>query len=136
MPSYIDADALIEDIRKIADDPWNGSIGASAHFRDIADFIEDFPTADVVEVKDLEQRLNDAYKHGYSDCLSELPSAQAWIPVAERLPKKDGHYLCTYESDGRISVNIGRVINGEWTDWYVTPTAWMPLPEPWKGDRK
>lgn len=57
---------------------------------------------------------------------------QQWISCEERLPE-DGRYLCTYESDERICVNIGKVIGGEWNDWYVKPTAWMPLPEPWRG---
>ena len=66
--------------------------------------------------------------------LSKISPALKWIPVTERLPEKDGRYLCTYESDELISVNIGRVVDGEWTDWYAYPTAWMPLPKPYRKE--
>ena len=38
----------------------------------LSEAISKVPTANVMEVKDLEQRLDDAYKHGYSDCFSDV----------------------------------------------------------------
>ena len=73
-----------------------------------------------------------------------------WIPVTERLPKKDGDYLCYKESglyevfgfakDGRKKhkydffrdwKNVWYFYSSEWG--YITTdsvTHWMPLPEP------
>lgn len=56
-------------------------------------------------------------------------SEPQWIPVTERLPDKKGHYLAT---------NLGRVyitgFNGE-VFGLRHVTAWMPLPEPYKGEK-
>ena len=46
-----------------------------------ADIIKALPSAQ----QDIEQQLDSAYKHGYSDCFSE----RRWIPVSERLPNED-----------------------------------------------
>lgn len=64
-----------------------------------------------------------------------------WIPISEKLPEEDADILVTYV-DGEevriIPVNYGR---GTWFDCILDNaldslkvTAWMPLPEPWKGD--
>ena len=64
--------------------------------------------------------------------LRKLPSAQpGWIPVTERLPKKDGDYLVTTHS-GQIARYI--FIGGSSEEyWRRCATAWMPLPKPWEG---
>lgn len=67
------------------------------------------------------------------DDLENLPSAQPeqhWIPCSERLPE-DGRYLCTYSNEKGICVDFGLVTNGK---WYIEPSAWMPLPEPYEGE--
>lgn len=58
-----------------------------------------------------------------------------WIPVSERLPEVDGRYLTTCSKIGKWEV--------DWNIWYNEPkpswlweqgvTAWMPLPEPYRG---
>ena len=71
-----------------------------------------------------------------------------WIPVSERLPLDHERYLLTQE----IHYTTGRIIkrvcmafyddeNDEWLeeqgeDCEIVsyPLAWMPLPEPWKGE--
>ena len=57
--------------------------------------------------------------------------AQQWIPCSERLPEKEAYYLITYG---------GAVTWQHWLHnrWYgigdpERVTAWMPLPEPYKG---
>ena len=75
--------------------------------------------------------------------IQQLPSAQPeqrWIPCSERLPEKDGRYQVTRHDD---------VTNTEFIDilWYednlwwnrhstgnYAVTAWMPLPEPYRGE--
>ena len=64
--------------------------------------------------------------------IRHLPSAQpGWIPVTERLPKKDDDYLVTTHS-GQIARYI--FIGGSSEEyWRRCATAWMPLPKPWEG---
>ena len=80
-----------------------------------------------------------------------------WIPVEEALPKSQNEYLATVNFDGDTYVEClhygkplmaNREVKGEcfydsddeWGDVvYDTGTeviAWMPLPQPYKADRK
>ena len=80
-----------------------------------------------------------------------------WIPVEEALPKSQNEYLVTVNFDGDTYVEClhygkplmaNREVKGEcfydsddeWGDVvYDTGTeviAWMPLPQPYKADRK
>ena len=93
------------------------------------------------------------------DTIKELPSAQPkWIPVTEQLPEEDKEVLVSvyfaglkqthkngWKDDFEPSyyVDIARYFCGEWscaTDEYKiasnrhTVLAWMPLPEPYKGE--
>lgn len=91
--------------------------------------------------------LPNAY-NGFSDTydkaciigvLEEIPSAQPerkWIPCSERLPEHRLYVLVTYKYE------YGLIDNG--ITWYSETEnkwntsreviAWMPLPEPYKGD--
>lgn len=82
--------------------------------------------------------------------INGLPSAsirnQRWIPVSERLPEKEGRYLCTVGSNYRNPREMyyapqewakesdnatWRSTDGSYVyDWFVE--AWIPLPEPYK----
>lgn len=71
------------------------------------------------------------------ECLKQLPSAQQWIPVTERLPDKDVPVLVYLFGDVPHIAWINR--DGEWeTEEFIIdcdylPKAWSPLPEPFKG---
>lgn len=99
-------------------------------------------------------RLIDAdaldYELGISDmdmyvkeCLAEAPSVVVephWIPVTERLPEDDTVVLVCGKSGGvytAIHNNSKTWIHGWWKmnskNHHCNPTAWMPLPEPYKG---
>ena len=62
-----------------------------------------------------------------------------WISVNEKLPEKPGIYLiCTDDEVFSAEYNPRR-IRCAWTDDYegycdFSPTHWMPLPEPPKGE--
>lgn len=78
-----------------------------------------------------------------------LPSAESrWIPVSERLPEPYSTVLITiktrdyatepwgyytdvadYQEDGWTTFNDW----DEGQEYYIT--AWMPLPEPWEGEK-
>lgn len=66
--------------------------------------------------------------------LNNLPSAQQWIPCSERLPEKNGRYLVTNSAWGAMEVDWNAWMDGEWLYPNTKPIAWMPLPEPWKGE--
>ena len=92
-------------------------------------------------------------------CVLNLPSAQRWIPVTERLPEEDVEVLITYrykEGEGDTShayidittygqMYFGGNKVGDHKHWrqpfeYFTSNyevvAWMQLPEPWKGEQE
>ena len=72
--------------------------------------------------------------------IGTLPSANQWIPCSERLPESDGDYIVNFHSkfpdnDEYNTVEVAEFSQGAWDDvLYGKVTAWMPLPEPWKGD--
>ena len=63
--------------------------------------------------------------------IKNLPSAQKWIPVSERLPEKIGDYLVCDEY-GNIFSNFYHPTYKRWGARNNTIIAWMPLPEPYK----
>ena len=61
-----------------------------------------------------------------------------WIPVTERLPKEEGFYLVTlgYKHGAETNIRFFKTESGKryWRLWRnENITAWMPLPEPYKG---
>lgn len=60
-----------------------------------------------------------------------------WIPVSERLPNRHHRVLCYFkyepESPDIISENT-YICSGMWMSESDKVVAWMPLPEPYKGD--
>ena len=75
--------------------------------------------------------------------LNNLPSAQPkWIPCNERLPGDDEEVIvsCTDDS-GDYSLDyttVGWHYKGLWVvnnERSFLVRAWMPLPEPWKGEQ-
>lgn len=76
----------------------------------------------------------------FEEIIKAIPSAdrpQEWIPCSERLPKRQGHYICTckdgskYKRTTVVKWSNGWQLTGARAYWIVL--AWMPLPEPWKG---
>lgn len=81
--------------------------------------------------------------------LESLPSAQQWIPCSERLPEIKEHHTsepCIVYCDneayafaeleenifGQVGWNCERV--DDYREAAGTVIAWMPLPEPYKGE--
>lgn len=76
-----------------------------------------------------------AYLDGYDKGLelSVSENSNKWIPVSERLPEFGKEVLTYHEDDEEYQINW--VIDDETGKWfYDNPTAWQPLPSPWKGE--
>ncbi len=84
--------------------------------------------------------INEAYNNcnKYDDLsrmLDELVETQPrWIPCSERLPESDDEVLVTDDACGLALVGIDWFDNGN-NRWWCSQnvTAWMPLPEPYRG---
>lgn len=76
-----------------------------------------------------------------------LPSEEQWTPVSEELPKENGKYLVSVkksEWDGStihsvrtMTYNKMEVAPFKWGHYEIYSgkvIAWMPLPEPYRGD--
>lgn len=94
-----------------------------------------------------------AFIHEAENLLKDVPSAQQWIPVTERLPEEEVDVLVTrhFHSDNvlrkkgiteKYYVEVANRIDDEWvsySDEYKIRrhlhevVAWMPLPKPWEG---
>lgn len=110
--------------------------------REMKDLIYRQDAIDAIDVKNVNKGIISALQ----SIIEELPPAQQWTPVSEGLPKlKDGHYvsgwvLCSDNEEricfGRVEETVfGQMLwNCERDGVSGKVLAWMPLPEPYKGD--
>ncbi len=72
--------------------------------------------------------------------MQDLPSAQperktGWIPCSERLPEYDIDVLVQMSDDSMmVDYRTASSSGWCWAEKDDLPVAWMPLPEPWKGE--
>ena len=74
---------------------------------------------------------------GVRKLVQTLPSAEPerkWIPVTEALPEEKKYVLVTTIDDD-MKVSWVTDVNYWWNIGRGKVIAWMPLPEPWRGDR-
>lgn len=75
------------------------------------------------------------------DIVEKYSKIGDWIPCSERLPDKDGKYICTQKiynlSNGKLSrksVELVEFYNGKWRRAkHLKVIAWQPLPEAYHG---
>ena len=78
--------------------------------------------------------------HVLSWAIQAMKGTQRWIPVSERLPKPDEEVFVYLWGNVPHLASVNS--EGQWeTDQFYldaddTPKAWMPLPEPWKGEEE
>ena len=96
---------------------------------------------DLISRKALMEFANNSTVGITANDIARLPSAQQWIPCSERLPEEYVSVLCYQPILYASNIWIGHLnSDGIWVDsdgWekLTNPvTAWMPLPEPYKGD--
>ena len=81
-----------------------------------------------------------SYQLGWNDAIDSIiefePTVDIpqWIPCSERLPEENGRYLVTNSAWGAMKVDWNAWMDGAWLYPNTKPIAWMPLPEPWKGE--
>lgn len=85
------------------------------------------------------QQLADVMEKGLVEEVENAPTIKSieWIPCSERLPARQGYYICACKDGSRvlktttIKWSNGWQLSGTRAYWKVI--AWMPLPEPMKG---
>lgn len=126
MKTLIDRDELYKALSQ-----WDWQdLYLPVHFKELVD-----------ELPVVQHSYEDGIRKGYEDAVLHYAkmALRQWIPVSERLPKKDADILATYvdgEEARIVPVNYG---DGTWYDCIFNSTldshkvvAWMPLPEPYK----
>lgn len=84
----------------------------------------------------------DQYEKGFKD--GRLSAEPKWIPCSERLPMINTIALITtskgvvvqvmYFGENMNGHKVWRSFGGEYVYWDEEAVAWMPMPEPWKGE--
>lgn len=67
----------------------------------------------------------------------ETKTSDKWIPCSERLPEENGSYIVTsmdYVDTFEAVFDAGEWFSIDYCDDIKNVIAWMPLPEPYKGD--
>ena len=65
----------------------------------------------------------------------ERLNSMNWIPVSERLPEEDACYLVTTSGTNNDIIDIAYYTEGIWHK-ASRIKAWMPLPEPYRGEQE
>lgn len=70
--------------------------------------------------------------------IDSVPSVDmpTWIPCSERLPEREGRYLCTNDELGGWITSINIWLGDHWLYPNEKPIAWMPLPEPYREEKE
>lgn len=107
--------------------------------RDISGFDEDCNSHRCGECNLCYEQGNMGEQVEYLQMAIKALEEPQWIPVAERLPEEFGDYLVSIK---RIGWNCEEYVENDIAYWDDLEgfhkadkvIAWMPLPEPWKGE--
>lgn len=108
---------------------------SECRYNDFCDDI-DLPSIDSVSLRKTIEGYAEA--NGLLDHMHYI-NDQKWIPVSERLPNRHQRVLCylKYEPESPDIISENTYIgSGMWMSESDKVVAWMPLPEPYKGEHK
>lgn len=92
----------------------------------------------IIKCMTIEDLLNTFTNEGCPEGWSDFECD--WIPCSDRLPEKEGCYLITVDEDDRkdVSADFFYVRNDGTPSWHYENNviAWMPLPEPYRGEQE
>ena len=77
------------------------------------------------------------YQEFLADCIGhENKRRNPWIPVTVMMPEESQEVLVTFRDEVAIAWRNREIwYSNDIPHWMVHEiVAWMPLPEPWKGD--
>ena len=98
-----------------------------------ADVIEELQE-DLERSKDFEAFWQHAAEEALKKFQVAISNKPHWIPMTERLPEENGHYLVHAVGNGYCSTYIA-LWNGRFrADFEMPITHWMPLPQPPKSE--
>ena len=102
------------------------------------------------EPNEHDRMWNNAIAVATQEVKKHIPSVQQWIPCGERLPEEHDYRACHENADGAVfwctdkgiigmgwyyeSTHSWADLNDEFNDRLGNVIAWMPLPEPMKGE--
>jgi len=114
----------------------------------ISEILDDLKDTSLHDDPDTPEDYAEGFDEGIRNAAAivlQMPSAQQWIPVTERLPEdvNIGEEYPTVIFCTKDAVYAGffeHYLGGNWwaaEDYTVDNViAWMPLPSPWKGERR
>lgn len=111
----------------------------SGHLRETIMRVYDTRPTTAESIMDIAELVESVAKREYSRGRKDQSEKSVqWIPCSERLPEENVPVLGTFKfQGGNACLTTERIIvNGEerWSaSCGMTPIAWMPLPEPYKG---
>ena len=74
---------------------------------------------------------------GWRPATRKAPASD-WIPCTVRMPESGSYLVTKKQSTGEVQVAIGNYYasGNQWSGNgnFKNVIAWMPLPEPWKGE--
>lgn len=92
-------------------------------------------TFDEEKLREIVKEAVERFKEEYE--VADSPQGE-WIPCSERLPSEDEQDpelgVIVTLGNGYDGLQYDWYHDGHWYDWNGFVVAWMPLPEPWKGE--
>ena len=77
------------------------------------------------------------YKNGFLlaiDIVNDQPKVTEWIPVTERLPETEERVIGTFKGVNEENIVLAVYFHPRFLKAPLPMVAWMPLPEPYKGE--
>jgi hypothetical protein len=102
--------------------------------------IRSVPSADRPSATEIMNAYDEGVRKGIAEAYGAYGAdrPQEWIPCSERLPEKEGHYLCSFKKANRIDsiyVDLAYWTGGRWYGYLANEiNAWMQLPMPYEVD--